>query len=296
MTVAITGASGFIGPRIIRRLQNEGHTVRALGRRDPGLAGVQFVPWNAAVEPPAESLRHATAVINLAGEPVAQRWNSDVKKRIRDSRVIGTRNLVSAIAKLDTRPAAMITASAIGYYGDRGEEILPETAPPGKDFLSSVCVEWEREARRAEELGVRTAVLRIGIVLGMEGGALRQMVPLFKSGIGGPVGSGKQWVSWIHIDDIVGLIAFALKHDHAFGPLNGTAPEPIRNVDFAKALGSALGRPSLVPTPGLAIKVMYGEMAQVVLASQRVVPEATRRAGYTFQYPELKGALGQIFT
>ena len=296
MLIAITGASGFIGPRLIRRLHSEGHQVRALGRRDPGLPGVEFAEWNAAVEPRPEVLRDVRAVIHLAGEPVAQRWNADVKKRIRDSRVIGTRNLVSAMAKLSSRPAALVSASAIGYYGDRGEEILPETAPPGKDFLAKVCVEWEREAQVAAEHGLRVALLRIGIVLGLEGGALRQMVPLFKSGIGGPVGSGKQWVSWIHIDDIVGLFAFAVRENHVFGPLNATSPQPIRNVDFAKTLGTALGRPSVVPTPGLAIRMMYGEMAQVVLASQRVVPEATQRAGYTFQYPELRDALEAILT
>ena len=296
MIVAITGASGFIGPRLVERLQNEGHSVRALGRRDPGLPGVDFARWDASAEPPPETLRGADAVVNLAGEPVAQRWNGEVKRRIRDSRVNGTRNLVSAVGKLETRPVVLISASAIGYYGDRGEDILPETAAPGKDFLSTVCVEWEDQARRASEYGVRVALLRIGIVLGREGGALKQMVPLFRTGVGGPVGSGRQWSSWIHVDDIVGLIAFALRHDHAFGPLNATAPQPVRNADFAKTLGGVLGRPSMVPTPGIALKMLFGEMAQVVLSSQRVVPEATQRAGYTFQYPELRGALEQILT
>lgn len=296
MLVAITGASGFIGPRLIGWLQSAGWQVRALGRRDPGITGVEFARWDAAGEPSPEALRGVDAVINLAGEPVAQRWNAEVKRRIKDSRVVGTRNLVNAIAKLNPRPSVLINASAIGYYGDRGDEILGEAAAPGKDFLASVCVEWEREARRAEELGVRVVLPRIGIVLGMEGGALRQMVPLFKMGVGGPVGSGKQWVSWIHIDDIVGLIAFALKDSHVMGALNATAPEQVRNIHFAHTLGAALGRPSLVPTPGLAIKVMYGELAQVVLASQRVVPEMTLRAGYRFQHPELKEALRQILT
>ena len=296
MVVAITGASGFIGPRLARRLQNEGHSVRALGRRDPGLPGVEFVRWDASAEPPPESLRSAGAVVNLAGEPVAQRWNSDVKRRIRESRVLGTRNLVNALAKLDSRPGVLINASAIGYYGDRGEDVLPETAAPGKDFLSGVCVEWEREARRAGEYGLRVALLRLGIVLGREGGALKQMVPLFKTGVGGPVGSGKQWSSWIHGDDVVGLVAFALGQDRVLGPINATAPQPVRNADFAKTLGGVLGRPSMVPTPGIALKVMFGEMAQIVLASQRVVPEAAQRAGYTFLYPELRGALEQILT
>jgi hypothetical protein len=219
-----------------------------------------------------------------------------VKRRIRDSRVIGTLNLVSAIGKLDTRPGVLVNASAIGYYGDRGEEILPETAAPGKDFLAAVCVDWEREARRAGDHGLRVVLLRTGIVLGKEGGALKQMVPLFRTGVGGPVGSGKQWTSWIHVDDIVGLIVFALRHDHAFGPLNATSPQQVRNVDFAKTLGAVLGRPSVVPTPGIALKMMFGEMAQVILSSQRVTPEATSRAGYTFLHTDLKEALGQILT
>jgi uncharacterized protein (TIGR01777 family) len=286
MIIAITGASGFIGHRLIPRLQKEGYAVRALGRRDPGMPGVEFVRWDPMQEPRPEALQDVGAIVNLAGEPVAQRWNAEVKRRIRDSRVIGTRNLVNAAGKLDNRPGVLISASAIGYYGDRGDEILTESAPPGKDFLASVCVEWEQEARRAGEHGLRVVLPRIGIVLGREGGALKQMIPLFKSGVGGPVASGKQWVSWIHADDVTGLIAFALRHDHVFGILNATAPRQVRNVEFA----------SLVPTPGFALKLMFGEMAQVVLASQRVVPEATLRNRYTFLYPELKEALREILT
>lgn len=295
MIIAITGASGFLGPRLIRMLQGEGHSVRALGRRDPAIPGVEFFPWELSKEPAPESLRDAGAVIHLAGEPVAQRWTTEAKRRIHDSRVIGTRNLVAAIGRLGQKPAVLISASAIGYYGDRGEEILPETAAPGKDYLASVCIEWEREARRAGEYGVRVVLPRFGIVLGKEGGALKQMVPVFKSGVGGPVGSGKQWVSWIHVDDVVGLIRFALRNDHVVGPLNATAPQQVRNADFAKALGAALGRPSLVPTPGIALKLIFGEMAQAVLASQRVTPEAASRAGYVFRYPDLREALEQIF-
>lgn len=297
MIVAITGASGFIGPRLIARLQREGYTPRALGRRDPGIPGVEFAPWNAlAGEPAADALRDAAAVIHLAGEPVAHRWSEEVKRGIRDSRVMGTRHLVSAIGKLNERPQVLISASAIGYYGDRGDEILNEAAAPGDDFLARVCVEWERETRRAMEHNVRPVALRFGIVLGKEGGALKQMLGPFRAGIGGPVGSGRQWASWIHQDDAVELLLFTLRNQRMAGPLNATAPHPVRNVEFAKLLGHAVHRPSLVPTPKLALKVMFGEMAQVILASQRVVPEAATRAGFVFRYPELEGALRQILT
>ena len=208
--------------------------------------------------------------------------------------MIGTRHLVTAIGKMTERPRALISASAIGYYGDRGDQILTEAAPPGNDFLAGVCVEWETETRKAMEHAVRPTALRFGIVLGKEGGALKQMLGPFRAGVGGPVGSGKQWVSWIHQDDAVELILFALRNESIAGPLNATAPHPVRNLDFAKTLGHAVHRPSLVTTPKLALKVMFGEMAQVILASQRVVPEAATRAGFVFQYPELESALRQI--
>jgi uncharacterized protein (TIGR01777 family) len=295
--IAITGASGFIGPRLIARLQRDSVTPRALGRRDPGVAGVQFARWDAtAGEPPPEALRDVSAVIHLAGEPVAQRWSESVKSRIRESRVLGTRNLVNAIGRLPDRPGLLVSASAIGYYGDRGDEILTESTGPGNDFLANVCVEWEREALRAGEYGVRVASVRIGIVLGAQGGALKQMLVPFRAGVGGPAGSGRQWVSWIHQDDLVELLVFVLRNESLSGPLNATAPHPVRNIDFAKSLGHAVHRPSLVPTPKFALKMMFGEMAEVVLASQRVVPEAATRAGFRFQYPQLDGALRQLLT
>jgi uncharacterized protein (TIGR01777 family) len=296
MTIALTGASGFIGARLVRRLQADGHTVRALGRSDPRIPGVQFAQWDAVHhEPAAAALADAEAVIHLAGEPVAQRWSAEVKRGIRESRVAGTRNLVAALAKLPTEPRVLISASAIGYYGNRGEEILPETAPPAKDFLAEVCVEWEREAREAAALGIRTAMTRIGIVLGKEGGALKQMLPPFRAGLGGPLGSGRQWVSWIHVDDLVDLIVFALD-SNLEGPINATSPIPVRNADFAKALAGAIGRPSVVPTPAFVVKMMFGEMANMVLASQRVVPEAATRAGFQFRHPEVRGALEDVLT
>lgn len=296
MIIALTGASGFIGQHLIARLQREGYTVRALGRHDPQIAGVEFAPWDSSQEPPPAAVRDAGAVIHLAGEPVAQRWSGEVKRRIRDSRIIGTRNLVDAIGKAQMKPAAFIAASAIGYYGDRGEDVLTEESAPGKDFLAETCVGWERESRRAGELGLRVAVVRMGIVLGREGGALKQMLGPFKAGVGGPVGSGKQWVSWIHIDDVVGLIEFALRYDRVYGAVNATSPQPVRNAEFAKELGTVLGKPSLVMAPAFGLKLMYGEMANLVLGSQRVIPEAASRAGYVFRYPELRDALRQILT
>lgn len=268
--------------------------MRVLGRRDPGLPGVEFSSWEASREPSPQALEDTAAVIHLAGEPVAQRWNSDVKRRIRDSRVLGTRNLISAISKLRTRPRVLVAGSAIGYYGDRGDDILTEAAPPGKDFLAGVCVDWERESLRAREYGLRVALPRMGIVLGPDGGALKQMLPPFRAGLGGPAGSGKQWVSWIHIEDVVELLIFALSHDEITGPVNATAPNPIRNAEFAALLGQTLGRPSLIPTPALALRLLFGEMAEAVLSSQRVIPEAALRAGYHFRFGDPGAALRHI--
>jgi uncharacterized protein (TIGR01777 family) len=297
MIVVLTGATGFLGRRLIVRLQREGHTIRALGRRDPAVDGVRFFHWEATRGvAPAEGLAGSDAIVHLAGEPVAQRWNEDVKRRIRDSRVLGTRNLVGALERLDTRPEVLVSASAIGYYGDRGDEVLNEASAPGNDYLSEVCVEWEREAQNAGSHGLRVVLLRTGIVLGKDGGALAQMLPPFRAGVGGPVGSGRQWMSWIHVDDVVELILFALKQAHLSGPVNLTAPNPVRNHEFSKTLGAVLHRPSVVPVPAFALKLMFGEMGKVVLASQRVMPEAASRAGYTFRYPELRGALEQLLT
>jgi uncharacterized protein (TIGR01777 family) len=201
---------------------------------------------------------------------------------------------VSALGRLRERPRVLIAASAIGYYGDRGDEILNEAAGPGDDFLARVCAEWEREARIATESGLRVAAMRMGIVLGKDGGALKQMLGPFRAGLGGPAGSGKQWVSWIHQDDLIELLLFALENEQTVGPVNATAPHPVRNIEFAAALAHSVHRPSLVHTPKLALKLMFGEMADVVLASQRVMPEAATRAGFVFRYPEVNGALRQI--
>jgi uncharacterized protein (TIGR01777 family) len=290
MNGTLTGGSGLIGRHLLGALLSTGHSVHAIGRHNPGATRFSF--WNAeqgAV--PIEALEGADAVIHLAGEPIAQRWNAAVKKRIRDSRVAGTRALVAAISTLHQRPQSFLCASAIGYYGDRADEILDEQSTQGGDFLADVCGEWEREARGAGHLGLRVIILRTGIVLAKDGGALKQMVPPFRFGVGGRIGSGDQWMSWIHIDDLVAAILFALGDANVFGPVNLVSPNPVRNREFAQALGKALGRPAVLPTPLFALKILLGETAGVVLASQRVVPEALNRAGFTFRYPEIQGAL-----
>ncbi len=295
MIIAITGASGFLGSHLIARLQREGHHVRTLGRRPTGIPETQHFAWNALADAPdPRALEGVEAVFSLAGEPVAQRWNADVKRRIRDSRVLGTRNLVDGIRQAQTSPV-LISSSAIGYYGDRGDDVLTESSNPGKDFLAEVCVEWEREAMRSVQTGCRVVMVRTGIVLGNNGGALKQMATPFRAGIGGPVGSGRQWVSWIHIDDITDLYVFLLQNNTINGPVNGTAPNPVRNVDFAHALGHALGKPSVVPVPVFGLKLLYGEAASALVASLRVIPEAASRAGFHFRYTDCEPALAEIF-
>jgi uncharacterized protein len=293
MKISLTGASGFIGHRLISRLLRDGDTVHAMGRRRPGAwTEVAFSEWDAnGGTVPVEAFDGSDAIIHLAGEPVAQRWNSDVKARIFDSRVRGTKALVDALATMQERPRTLVCASAIGFYGDRGDQLLDEASPAGKGFLPEVCIEWERQARAAGSLGLRVVMLRIGIVLGREGGALKQMLPPFKMGIGGPIASGRQWMSWVHVDDLVEMMVFALTRTDVMGPVNATAPNPVRNAEFSKALGQALGRPALIHTPIFALKLILGEAASVVVASERVVPKVMERAGFTFRYPEVGDAL-----
>jgi uncharacterized protein (TIGR01777 family) len=294
--ITISGASGLIGRRLLKTLSAEGHALHVLSRHAgtnlPG--GVRLSAWDPLKgEPPAESLRDADAVIHLAGEPVAQRWNEDVKRRIRESRVTGTRNLVEALKKLPRPPAVLVCASAVGYYGSRGDEILPETAAPGNGFLPEVCVAWESQARAAETLGTRVAIVRIGVVLDTRGGALARMLPPFRMGAGGRLGSGKQWMSWIHLQDLVALFQLALAQPLR-GAVNGVAPYPVENADFTRALAAALHRPAIFPVPGFALKALFGEMAEVLLASQRVAPKAAEDAGFRFRFPQLEPALADL--
>jgi len=292
----MTGASGLIGRRLMKNLTAEGHSLHVLSRHaGTNLpAGVKLSSWDALRgEPPADSLRDADAVIHLAGEPVAQRWTDDAKRKIRDSRVTGTRNLVQALSKLSTRPPTLVCASATGYYGSRGDEVLTETSAPGSGFLPEACVAWEKEAMAAEPLGIRVVPVRIGIVLDPRGGALQTMLTPFRMGVGGKLGSGRQWMSWIHLEDLAGLFQFALKQP-VRGPVNGVSPNPVVNADFTRALASAVKRPAIFPIPPFGLKLIFGEMAEVLLGSQRVQPQQALSAGYQFRFPQLPAALSDL--
>jgi uncharacterized protein len=274
MKIAITGASGFIGRALTDRLRAGGHAVTGISLRQ-GVKPDSFPPCD--------------AVIHLAGEPVAQRWTAAARKRIRDSRIQGTRQLVEALRVRP--PAVLISASAIGYYGSRRNDILTEEAMPSSDFLGKIAVAWEQEAFAAEAFGVRVVVPRIGVVLGPGGGALQKMLVPFRLGLGGRLGNGKQWMSWIHIDDLVALIEFAIATPELSGPVNAAAPSPVTNAEFTRELARALHRPAIFPVPAFVLKLIFGEMSQVLLASQRVLPEAALRAGFDFRYSDLGLAL-----
>jgi uncharacterized protein len=303
MNVVVTGATGFIGRRLVRLLLGRGHAVTAW-TRDPERAAIGL-PARCAVErwqpgscDPAR-LRGVDCVVHLAGENVASgRWTEERKREIRSSRIDGTRAIVGALGALpdDARPKALVCASAIGLYGDRGEELLDEGASPGTGFLADVCRDWEREAFAAEALGVRVVAVRIGVVLGAGGGALAAMLPLFRLGVGGRLGDGSEWMSWVHVDDVVDLFAFAVERADVRGALNGVAPVPVRNREFTRALAKAVERPALLPVPAFALRIAAGEMSEVLLASQRVAPEATLRAGFAFTHPTLEEALASIRT
>ena len=277
MNVAITGATGFIGRAVAEHLRSSGHIVRAVSLRG------HLVP---------DALAGANAVINLAGEPVAQRWTASARDKILRSRVEGTRALVAAMRAQP--PQVLISASAVGYYGSRGDEILIESAPPAQDFLGRVAVAWEEAALAAEPLGVRVARIRIGMVLGKGGGALAKMLLPFRLGVGGRLGSGKQWMSWIHIDDLMELITFLMKESTVRGVFNATSPFPVPNREFTQALAEAVHRPAIIPVPVFGLKLALGEMAEVVLASQRAIPDAAQRAGFVFQHPDIFTALAQV--
>ena len=289
MRVTVTGASGRSGSHLVERLRERGHDSTILSRSPQ-----RGVAWDPAAAPaPAEALRGRDAVIHLAGEDVAQRWSNEVKERIRSSRETGTRNLVDGLAALPEgeRPRVLVSGSASGYYGPRGDEEVTESDAPGDDFLARVCVAWEREAQRAEDLGLRVARIRTGIVLDKEGGALAKMLTPFRLGVGGPVAGGRQWMPWIHRDDEVGILLAALDGEAWTGPINASAPHPVTNRDFGRALGRALGRPAVAPVPALAIKALYGEMAEIVTTGVRMVPRRATELGYVFAHPELDGAL-----
>jgi uncharacterized protein (TIGR01777 family) len=296
--VTVTGATGLVGAELVSALTARGDEVTVLSR-DPAKARerlrgtVEAVAWDPLAGPaPAEALDGRDGVVHLAGEPVAQRWSDDVKRRIRDSRERGTANLVAGIGAARERPPALVSASAVGYYGPRGDEEVDESTPPGGDFLAQVCVAWEREATAAERHGVRVAVVRTGVVLDGRGGALAKMLPPFKLGVGGPVAGGRQWMPWIALEDLVGLYLAALDGGPAWnGPLNGSAPEPVTNGAFSKALGRALHRPAVAPVPRLALKALYGEMEQIVTTGQRAVPRRPQALGFAWRRAQLDDAL-----
>jgi|SRR5579871_3639 len=296
MNVTISGASGLVGRRLLKLLMEAGHSVHVLSRHagtnlPPGVGLSVWDPANTV--PPRDGLEAADAVVHLAGEPVAQRWTAEVKQKIRISRVDGTRRLVEALAALPRKPETLISASAVGYYGARGDEILAESAPPGMGFLPEVCAAWEREAQTAAALGIRVAIVRIGVVLDRRGGALARLLPPFRLGLGGPIGSGRQWMSWIHAADLVELFRSAIEKPFS-GVLNGVAPFPVTNRDFTRELARCLHRPAIVPVPAFALRAVFGEMAEVLLASQRVVPRAAEAAGFPFRFPQLGPALADL--
>lgn len=297
MRVAVTGATGTIGQALVEALLQRGDAVTVL-TRNPGRAAEVLpdthpVEWHDPLTQPApsEALNGRDAVVHLAGEQIAQRWSDDAKRRIRESRELGTRNLVAGLRAAEPRPRVLVSQSAVGYYGPRGDERLDESAPPGSDFLAGVVVVWEREARAAEELGVRVVTTRTGVVLSESGGALAKMLPPFKLGVGGPVAGGRQYMPWIHLDDVVGALLRAIDDDSLSGAVNVTAPEPATNRELSRTLGHVLVRPAITPVPGFALRLLYGEMGMIVTTGQRAVPARLTELGYEFRHPQLEEAL-----
>ena len=304
MRILITGATGTIGLSLADALHARGDQVVALSR-DPERgqrvlgpdAELHAWPDPTGSAPPTGALTNVDAVVNLLGEPVAQRWTSETRVRIRESRVLPTRMLVDALRGLPdgSRPKVLVSQSATGYYGPRGDTPLDEDASAGEDFLAEVTVAWEHEARAATSV-MRVACTRTGVVLSSSGGALTKMLPFFKLGLGGPVAGGRQYVPWIHLGDVVGALIRCVDDAGAEGPVNVTAPNPVTNAELSRALGRALGRPAVLPVPGFAVKLLYGEMAEIVTTGHRAVPARLRQLGYEFRYPELEPALRDVLS
>ncbi|MEY2443342.1 MAG: uncharacterized protein QOJ46_2768 [bacterium] len=297
--IVVTGATGRIGRRLVETLKARGDDVCVLTRnaeRATELLGVEAYAWEPKSDgAPAEALAGRDAVVHLAGEDVGQRWSEDTKAEIAASREKGTRNLITGIFAAKPRPPVLVGASAAGYYGARGDEEVDETGAPGTDWLAEVCVRWEQQTDSAK-LGLRVVKVRTGIVLDPKGGALAKMLPPFRAGAGGPIGSGKQYMPWIHLDDLVGIYVAAIDNADFAGPINASAPAPVTNKAFAKALGKALHRPAVAPVPGFLIKAMYGAMSQIVLTGVRMVPGRAAELGYEFQHPELDEALADTLS
>lgn len=291
----MTGGSGLVGRALVAELRRRGHELTVLSRdpqRTVATLGVPTVGWDpVAGPPPAQALEGVHAVVHLAGENIAQRWSARAKKAIRDSRVLGTRNLIAGLEGLRSRPDALVCSSAVGIYGARHEEPLDEDTPVGYGFLPELCAAWEAEANRAESLAMRVVTMRTGVVLDANEGALAKMLPPFKLGIGGPVAGGRQYISWIHREDLAHMFAEAIENERWDGPVNATAPEPVTNHQFSHVLGQTLHRPAFMPVPAFALSLLYGEMSEIVTTGQRVLPAKALVLGYEFRHPHLREAL-----
>jgi uncharacterized protein (TIGR01777 family) len=295
MRILVSGASGLVGKALTVAFRAEGHTVGHFVRPG-GRASTGDVPWDPAAERvDASAMEGADAVVHLSGASIAGgRWNAKRKAILRTSRIDSTRVLVDALASLRQKPRVLVSASAVGYYGNRGEEILTESSAPGTDFLALLARDWEAEALRASSSGVRTALLRFGVILSATGGALPRMLMPYRFGLGGRMGSGKQWMSWIALQDAVGIVGAVIANEQLSGPVNVVSPNPVRNVDFTRALAATLHRPAIFPAPAFALRSVLGEMADALLASQRVLPEQLSARGYPFRFADLSAALGAI--
>ena len=299
MKILITGGTGFVGKQLTSRFIQEGNEVTILTRslKESGQLpkGISYLQGDPTQKGPwQEAIPGHDVIVNLAGASIFSKWSDEYKKLIRDSRVFTTRNIIEGIPSKFEREISLFSTSAVGYYGFHGDEEMDEESPPGSDFLARLAIEWEAEASKAKEKGARVVITRFGIVLGEKGGALGQMIPLFKKFIGGPIGSGQQWFSWVHIKDLAEAFAFLIKHPEIPGPVNVCSPNPVKNKDLAKALGRALHRPSFMPAPGFMIKLVLGEFGSVILEGQRVLPRRLLKEGFTFQYPDIDKALKSI--
>lgn len=297
MRILVTGASGFVGQRVVRELLNNKHEVVVLTRNIAKSAlnlgsHCKFVQWDTVSVPPQSAFEGVEGIINLMGEGIAdKRWDEAQKQKIHDSRINGTHLLIKAISDMAKKPKVLVSASGVGIYGNRDTEVITETSTTGNDFLANLCKEWEAEAFKAKDLGLRVVVVRTGMVLGRNGGALKKMLPIFKLGLGGPVGSGKQYMSWIHVDDLASIYVEAINNASIEGAVNGTAPYPATNKEFTKALGKALHRPAFMPVPTFALKSAFGEMSSVLLEGQKVLPTKIKEKKFRFHYPTLEMAL-----
>jgi len=298
MKIFMTGGTGFIGTALTKRLIAAGHTVTTLTQSltgsEPVMNGQSYLIGNPTAPGPwQESVAGHDVIVNLAGASIFSRWTAEYKKLLRSSRMDTTRNLFDALPQAAGH-VTLFSTSAVGYYGFHEDEELTESSPPGTDFLAQLAFDWEHEAQRAQSKGARVVVTRFGIVLGQNGGALAQMIPQFKNFVGGPLGSGRQWFSWVHMQDLTDAFIFLLAHPEISGPVNLCSPRPVRNSEFAEALGRALHRPSFIPAPGFMIELMLGEFGSVLLKGQRVIPERLINAGFQFQHPDIEEALQSL--